>query len=174
MEKNWYAVNTKPHCEKKVADVLRRKKMESYCPLNTIIRQRANQKKIVYDPLLTSFVFVQVEDVELIKVKEIDGVVGLFYWLGKPAVIGNTEIETIKLFLRDYRNVKLERTSVDISGSVQIIDEPVVNEHGNSITVKNKMKATLPSLGYLLIAEGQKSNVEVLNTSSVHQKLHFS
>ncbi len=174
MTKNWYAVYTKPLWEKKVVAMLTKKKIESYCPLNLSIRQGADQKKLISNPLFTSFVFVQTEDADLIKVKEIAGVINFIYWIGKPAVIGNTEIDTIKLFLKEYRNVKLERISVDVSGSVQIYNEPVINEEGNSITVKNKMKATLPSLGYILIAEGQKSNVEILNTSSVHQKLSFN
>jgi transcription antitermination factor NusG len=173
MKKNWYAVYTKPQCEKKVADLLRRKKIERYCPLNCIVRQRADQKKIVYDPLFTSFVFVQIEDLDLTKVKKIDGVINFIYWLGTPAVIADKEIETIKLFLKEYRNVKLERTPVDIGGSVQITNEPVMNEQSNNISVENKMKATLPSLGYMLIAEGQKTNVEILNTSLVYQKTSF-
>ncbi len=174
MTKNWYAVYTKPLWEKKVVVMLTKKKIESYCPLNTTIRQGAEQRKLIYDPLFTSIVFVQTEDVELIKVKEIDGVINFIYWLSNPAVIANTEIDTIKLFLKEHRNVKLEKTIVDIRGNVQIINEPVMNEQGNSITLKNKIKATLPSLGYMLIAEGQKSNVEILNTSSVHQKISFN
>ncbi len=63
----------------KVAAMLTKKKIESYCPLNSTIRQGAGQKKLVYDPLFTSFVFVQIEDVELIKVKEVDGVIN-FIW----------------------------------------------------------------------------------------------
>ncbi len=69
--------------------------------------------------------------------------------------------------------MKLERTPVDIVGSVHITNEPVINEQSNNISVENKMKATLPSLGYMLIAEGQKTNVEILNTSLVYQKTSF-
>jgi hypothetical protein len=100
-------------------------------------------------------------------------VINFIYWLGTPAVIADKEIETIKLFLKEYRNVKLEKAPVDIGGSVQITNEPVMNEQSNNISVENKMKATLPSLGYMLIAEGQKTNVEILNTSLVYQKTSF-
>lgn len=174
MKKNWYAVYIRPLWEKRVAAMLAKKKIESYIPVRSTIRQGTEQKKLIYDPLFTSFVFVQIEDVELIKVKEIDGVINFIYWLSNPAVIAKQEIDTIKLFLKEYGNVRLEKTSVDTSGNVQIINEPVMNGQGNSITLKNKIKATLPSLGYILTAEGQKSNVEILNTPSVHQKVSFN
>ena len=59
-DKNWYAVYTKPRWEKKVAGLLERKGIESYCPLNKVQRQWSDRKKIVMEPLFQSYVFVHV------------------------------------------------------------------------------------------------------------------
>ncbi|HZZ75628.1 MAG TPA: transcription termination/antitermination NusG family protein, partial [Puia sp.] len=59
-EKKWYAVYTKPHCEKKVADLLTRKGIENYYPQNNVLKHWSDRKKIVHAPLFSSFVFVRI------------------------------------------------------------------------------------------------------------------
>ncbi|RYZ19047.1 MAG: antitermination protein NusG, partial [Chitinophagaceae bacterium] len=34
----WYAIYTKPRWEKKVAELLTRKGIENYCPLNKVVK----------------------------------------------------------------------------------------------------------------------------------------
>ena len=34
--KKWYAVYTRPRWEKKVAEILTRRKIENYCPINKV------------------------------------------------------------------------------------------------------------------------------------------
>src|SRR4029077_16112 len=97
--KKWFAVYTRPRWEKKVAEILTRKKVENYCPLNKVLRQWSDRKKIVHEPLFTSYVFVRVSESEIMSLKRINGVTNLVYWLGKPAIIRDSEIETIKMFL---------------------------------------------------------------------------
>ncbi|MFI5130352.1 MAG: transcription termination/antitermination NusG family protein, partial [Chitinophagales bacterium] len=49
-KKQWYALYTRPRWEKKVADLLEKKKVEVYCPLNKVEKQWADRKKIVAEP----------------------------------------------------------------------------------------------------------------------------
>jgi len=79
--KNWYAVYTRPRAEKKVADALTKKKIENFSPINKVIRQWSDRKKIVYEPLFTSYVFVKVSEQELSAIKQTDGVINLVSWL---------------------------------------------------------------------------------------------
>src|SRR5258706_5427248 len=95
-KKQWYALYTRPRWEKKVADLLEKKKVEVYCPLNKVKRQWADRKKIVYEPLFASYVFVYVSEREELNIKQTDGVINFVYWLNKPAVIRNEEIDTIR------------------------------------------------------------------------------
>ena len=161
--KNWYAVYTKPRTEKKVAELLQKKDIDTYCPLNRVLRQWSDRKKMVYEPLFSCYVFVQINTEEAIRVKETDGVLRFVSWLNKPAVIRDSEIETIKKFLNEHTNVQLEPIEVKVKDVIRIINGPLMEYEGNILSVKkNKVKVSLPSLGYMIVAEVDKTNVEVL------------
>ena len=162
--KSWYAVHTRPRWEKKVAGHLAKKRMEYYCPLNKVLRQWSDRKKIVLEPLFTSYVFVRLSESEHISVLQTDGVMSFVYWLKKPAVIRDEEIEAIRRFMNDYESVRLEKTEVNINDRVRIIGGPLMEREGNIVEIRNKMvKVQLPSLGYTLTATIEKSNVEILS-----------
>ncbi len=162
-KKQWYAVYTRPRWEKKVAELLERKKVEVYCPLNKVHRQWADRRKVVLEPLFTSYVFVYVSEQEHAGIKQTDGVVNFVYWLNKPAVIRNEEIETIKKFLIEYDHVSLEKTQVNLNDRVRIINGPLMMWEGNVVEIRtNTIKITLPSLGQNLVAEIRKEHLETI------------
>ncbi len=159
--KHWYAVYTRPRWEKKVAELLSKKNIDNYCPLNKVKRQWSDRKKIVYEPLFTSYVFVNIDDAERTPTRQTDGILNFVYWLGKPAVIKNEEIELIKRFLNEYENVRVEKTEVNCNDKVRILNGPLMLREGEVVEVRNKtVKVMLPSIGYNLIAEIEKANIE--------------
>lgn len=163
MEKQWYAVYTKPRWEKKVADGLRRNRFESYCPLNKVVRQWSDRKKMIEEPLFTSYVFVQLQIKELTEVRKIDGVVNFVYWLGKPAIIRDAEIQDIKDFLNNYQNVRLEKSPVNINDAVQVVNGPLIELQGHVISVNNKTaRIAIKSLGLTMVAEIKKEDLKLL------------
>jgi transcription antitermination factor NusG len=160
----WYALYTKPRWEKKVADLLTRKKIENYCPVNRVMRQWSDRKKVVKEPLFRSYVFVRIPEKLQNTIRDTDGVINIVYWLGKPAVIRDAEIEVIKRFLNDFDNVQLERAEVSMNDTIIVTNGPLMHREGNVIEVRHKsVKVTLSSLGYSLIAEVDKAHVEKLN-----------
>lgn len=165
MKKKWFVVYTRSRCEKKVAALFTKGEIENYCPLNRVEKQWADRKKLVYEPLFTSYVFVRTAEEELYAIKQVSSdVVNFVYWLGKPAVIKDSEIESIQRFLNEYTNVTLEKKNVHIGDLVRIINGPLMNLEGSITSVKNsKVKLSLPSLGYVMIAEIKLSNVEVVD-----------
>jgi transcription antitermination factor NusG len=163
-EKKWYAVYTRPRWEKKVADLLSRRRVENFCPLNKIIRQWADRKKTIYEPLFSSYVFVHAAEAEQLTIKQTDGILNFVYWLGKPAVIRDEEIKAIGEFLEDHDNILLEKIDVSVTDKVRIIHGPLANLEGNVLEVKRTtVRVSLPSLGYDMIAEVSKSKVQVLD-----------
>jgi transcription antitermination factor NusG len=166
MNMHWYAVYTKPRWEKKVAENLVKNSFESYCPLNRVLRQWHDRKKFVSEPLFSSYVFVKTEEVRHSELSRVSGIVNLVYWLRKPAVIREEEIEAIKTFTDQYSNVQLEKTSVNLDDRVRVIKGPLITQEGNVIAVKSRtVKIALPSLGYIMVAEVEKQNIEVITTS---------
>ena len=163
-QKKWYAVYTRPRWEKKVAEVLGRKRINNYCPVNRVYRQWSDRKKVVLEPLFTSYVFVNISDSEQLPIRMTDGVINFVYWLSKPAVIRDEEIDIVKRFLNEYDNVQLERIEININDTIKVINGPLMEQQGQVVAFKNKsIKVQLPSLGYMMYAEIDRTNVEVIN-----------
>jgi transcription antitermination factor NusG len=162
--KKWFAVYTRPRWEKKVTEILTRRKVENYCPINKVVRQWSDRKKVIHEPLFTSYVFVRVSESDITSLKQSNGVINLVYWLGKPAVIRDSEIEAIRRFLSQHVNIKLEKKPVNVNDKVRVLSGPLMELEGQVLSVKNTaVKVALPSLGYLMFAEVETSNVEVIS-----------
>lgn len=156
---HWYALYTRPRWEKKVADLLGLKQIENYCPLQRTERNWSDRKKIILEPLFKSYVMVRLAPKAHIPVLQTDGVLGFVTFQGKPAVIRDKEIETVKQFLQDYENIQVERIDVNINDEVTIINGPLMQQKGQVQEVSGKMvKVMLPSLGFALVAI-DKSNL---------------
>ncbi|MEO7045364.1 MAG: antitermination protein NusG, partial [Ferruginibacter sp.] len=111
-----------------------------------------------------SYVFVKATDAEMATIRQTNDVINFVYWLGRPAVIKDIEIESMQNFLDEYSNVQLEKTVVNVSDLVRITNGPLMEMEGSIVSIQNnKVKVSLPSLGYQLTAEVKKSNVEVLD-----------
>ena len=157
----WFAVYTKPRWEKKVADLLTKKKIENYCPLNRVQRQWSDRKKIILEPLFTSYVFVRISESNQLAIRQTEGILNFVYWLGKPALIREEEILAIKLFLKEHDNVKIEKVLLSENDRVRVLSGPLMLREGSILEVMNKtVKVMLPTLGYTLVAELDKGNIE--------------
>jgi len=161
--KKWFAIYTRPRWEKKVHKLLEEKGIECYCPLNKVHRKWSDRIKIVEEPLFKSYVFVKVSEEEKTPVRMTDGVVNFIYWLGKPAIIREKEIETIKRFLNDHHNVEVR--SVDIKAGKKVIVESGILM-GKEGTVKKvmhkKVEVLIESIGFVLSAYIDKSKITII------------
>jgi transcription antitermination factor NusG len=162
-KKNWYVVYTKPRWEKKVYALLTGQRFEAYCPLNKVRKKWSDRVKWVEDPLFKSYVFVRVSESEHLQVRMVAGVVNFVYWLGKPAVVKNKEIEIIRKFLNDYEEVWTEPADLQRDATVVIRRGAFMDKEGRVVKVVNKkVRVLIESIGYALVAVVAKSNVEVI------------
>ena len=160
--KSWYVVHTRPGREKRVAEILGRKKIENYCPCNKITRHQNDGKKIVHEPVFRSYAFVRIFEHEIPGLQDTHGVISFVYWLNRPVVIHDSEIETIKDFLNKYANVKLEKTEVHANGAARAIDGRFADGDENVPAMKNGIaKVLLPSLGYLMLGETETTSGDI-------------
>lgn len=117
---NWYVVYTKPKWEKKVADKLTQLGIECYCPLIMQVKQWSDRKKKIEVPLFNSYVFVKVSDSERNSVFEVAGVVRYLFWLGKPAIVKDQEIEIIKTSLRDPHISDITVSTIQVGDKIKL------------------------------------------------------
>ncbi len=160
-ERYWYAVY--PRWEKKVASLLEAKGVEYYCPLNKVIKQWSDRKKTILEPLFKSYVFVQVEEKRKWELMNINGILNYVHYMGKPAKIRNSEIETVKRFLNEFDSVDVVESSTPANARVKIRQGVLMNYHGVLLEVTgNKASVKIESMGLQLTAVFDKSNLEVL------------
>jgi transcription antitermination factor NusG len=126
-------------------------------------KQWSDRKKVIEEPLFKSYVFVRLTAAQHLAVRQTSGVLNFVYWLGKPAVIRDAEIETIQRFLTDYSDVKAEKTEVEVEDKVRIFRGPFMDYEGQVVEVMNNtVKVQLPSLGYALVAKVDRGSVQMI------------
>lgn len=99
----WYALYTKPRNEKKLAGLLQSKGITAWCPLQETLKQWSDRRKKVKEPLIRSYVFVQMEDYEKESPQTLEtpGAVRFLWWLKKPAIVKDEEITRLKALLEE-------------------------------------------------------------------------
>ncbi len=153
MTKKWLAVYTRPRWEKKVNQLLTDKGFESYCPLNKVRRKWSDRIKLVEEPLFKSYVFVKVAEAERAEIRLTTGIVNFLYWNGKPAVVKEREINTIKRFLNEHENVEVAAMDMSVNKRVRIMKGIFMDQEGEILEIRGKTaKVSIDSLGYILIA----------------------
>ena len=154
--KKWYAIYTKPRWEKKIDSVLIRKGIESWCPLQKVERQWSDRKKIIEEPLFKSYVFVRIDDTERSKVLMTDGALNFVYYLGKPAVIKDEEVENIKLYLaeKDARITIISDEDFSSGDLVKVKYGVFMDQEGTVVRGgRKKVYVQLQGLGQVMIVE---------------------
>lgn len=155
----WYAVYTKPRWEKKVHALLLEKGIEAYCPLNRTRKEWSDRTKWVEEPLFKSYVFVKIPEAEQSKVRMVGGVVNFVYWLGKPAMIKDKEIEIIRKFLNDYQDVRAVPIDLKVDTRITIAKGAFMDKEAKVLKImNNKVQVVIESIGYSLVAVIDKSN----------------
>lgn len=153
MTKQWYAVCTRPQHELKVAAALSKKGIDNFCPLTRrMLVNTGFRRKISWSPVFPSFVFVYITEAEFSTVLRTNDVVNFMYWMGRPAVVADTDIRTIEQFVARYPNVTFEKTAIVRN----TLATPITEE--SSVNIRK----TLPSIGYILIASREK-NYRIIN-----------
>ena len=155
-EKNWYALYTKPRWEKKIDASLIKKNIESWCPLQKIEKQWTDRKKIIEEPLFKSYIFVHIANSERSKVFQTDGILNFVYYLGKPAIIKEAEINLIKQYLleKDVRISLISKEGFEESTRIRVNHGVFMGKEGTVLkNMKKKIFVKLESLGQVMVVE---------------------
>lgn len=146
----WYVLITKPKSERKVAQKLEARGIEVCCPVRVELRQWSDRKKKVEVPLLPSMVLVKLEDNERPIVFETYGALRYLFWLGKPAMVSEAEIEA----LLDIKSSHLKVLEIEPLQPGKVIDVQGLGMQPEKGTVKyvsgNQCWVVLHSLGYVI------------------------
>ncbi len=148
---NWFAIYTKPRSEKKVAERLSDSGIEVFCPLINTMRQWSDRKKKIQMPMFPGYVFVFVSELDRTKVLMDVGVLNFVYWLGKPAIIRQNEIDAIKEIADKGEEVSINSDEFEIGQLVKIQEGPFKGMSGKvSKLDKKKLIVLVEELGFMV------------------------
>ena len=150
----WYVLYTKPQNEKKVALRLQKLGIEAYCPLRTEIRQWSDRKKKVEVPLLPSMILVNVEEKDRNIVFQAPGAVRYMFWLEKPAIVTQEEVDALKEVQSSKDNHNLQVETIKPGTKLNLSEMGFKAQEGTVKYVSgNQCWVVLEGLGYVVKLE---------------------
>lgn len=159
----WFAVYTRPRWEKKVARLLEEIGVEFYCPLTKVERQWSDRKKIILEPVFKSYIFVRVADTKKWNLREVPGIVNFVYSEKKPAVIRPEEIDIIKKFLNEFKEVKVHPVAgLKVNSRVRVTQGLMMDYHGVLVELIGKRAVVrFDSMGMQMEAQIERQHLEL-------------
>jgi transcription antitermination factor NusG len=130
---SWYVLYTKPRHEKKLAERLRSEGWIVYCPLRKTTKQWSDRKKVVEEALFPSFIFIQCEAAARDQVFSHASAVRYLYWLRKPAIVREDEIQSVKQWMGEVNHEDITIESIPQGSRVRLGTGPLI---GETATVK--------------------------------------
>ena len=145
---NWYVLHTKPRCEKKVEEQLLSIGINAYCPTRSDFKLWTDRKKKIYKPVLPSMVLVCIDDKDINRVFESPLVVRYMFWMGKRAVVRQSEVDILKKYLDGSDNSTISKSlSINVGDDFRL--SSFNNEKGIVRRISNNnIWIYLKSIGY--------------------------
>ena len=145
---NWYVLHTKPRSEKKVEEQLLSFGINAYCPTRSEFKLWTDRKKKIYKPVLPSMVLVYIDDKDINRVFESPLVVRYMFWMGKRAVVRQSEVDILKKYLDGSDNSTISKSS-----SINVGDDFRLSSFNNEKGIvrrisNNNIWIYLKSIGY--------------------------
>ena len=144
----WYVLHTKPRSEKKVEEQLLSLGINAYSPTRPEIRFWSDRKKRIEVPVLPSMVLVNIDDNDINKVFKCSSVLRYMFWLGKRAIVKQSEIDILKKYLNgDYNFLNSKFSEIKVGDNFNLPsfnnEKGIVNRISN-----NNIWIYLKSIGY--------------------------
>ena len=128
-EPQWYAAYTCARHEKRVAELLEKKAVESFLPLHKTVHRWKNGRAEVHLPLFPGYVFVRIALKDRLQVLEVPSVVRLVGFNGRPAPLPEADMEAIRLCLASGYHLEPHRY-LQIGQRVRVVCGPLQGAEG--------------------------------------------
>lgn len=160
----WYPIYTRSRAEKKAQIELNKKNIVSYLPLKKVEKQWSDRKKIIEEPLISSYIFVYISAKEYAEVLMTNGVARFIYFSGSIASIPDQQIEDLKLLLVNGADLEVIAFEVSPGEKVRIKAGPFKGILAELVAIKNNKKIVLrlQNLGYSIEIKTSLAYIERL------------
>lgn len=165
LKANWYAIYTRSRAEKSLYKLLTQKGIDCFLPLQKTLKQRSDRKKWVEEPLLRSYLFVQVSELKYYEVLNTPGAVRYVCFGGKATAIPEKHIQCLKDFLRHKgADVEVSEGSLEAGDFVEVQRGPLKGASGEVCQIRGNHRLVLrfESLGLCIHTEITQGDVKVI------------
>lgn len=160
---HWYAVYTRPNMERKLTAELLEKGIVAYCPIQKVMRQWSDRKKVIEVPAFRGYVFVQIHDKIRWHVLAANGVLNFVCHNGKPARIPNSEMDTVRLFFQDMETCVLDETDISVNDIARVYSGVLMGMEGEVVDLKHRyVILKIPALGLQMQVKVPRENIQVI------------
>ena len=122
----WHAIYVKSRHEKKVADKLKGKGIETYVPIRKVMKQWSDRKKWIEEVVVSCYVFVNGDGINRDEILQTNGVVGFVRNNKKDAKVSNQEIEIMKSILNEPDvKVSMESNEFSVGQFCEVVNGPL-------------------------------------------------
>ena len=148
----WHVLYTKPRHEIKALERLAQNGFEVYCPMKTTLKQWSDRKKKVSEPLLPSYIFIKTTEKNRPQPLKDPSVLNYIFWLGKPAIVRESEIDTLKGIVSRDKVQEFEVRKLKIGSEIVINKGLIKSKNAVVKTVSNNhVTAELKELGMTIV-----------------------
>jgi len=137
----WFAVHTRCHHEKTVAQHLKLRGIEHLLPVYESARRWKDRTKILSLPLFAGYVFVQIAPLSMVRVLELPGVVKLVGY-PKPQALDQEEIDRIQQWCA-FPHLLEPHPYLQIGERVRVRRGPLADVEGILLRKKNSLRLVL-------------------------------
>ena len=142
IESRWYAACTSPRHEKSVAQQLEGNQVQYFLPLYQSLRRWKDRRKQIELPLFPGYIFVHVALKDRLQVLRLPGVLQFVGFGGKPAVLPDVEIESLREGL--MRGLRAEpHPYLKVGRRVRVHSGPMSGMEGILVRRKEKFRVVL-------------------------------
>ena len=139
-KKQWFAVRTQLKCEKQVSVFLSRAGIECYLPLQRYTRQWGRRKVEVELPLISNYIFVNIDRSEYRKVLETEFVYGFLSFGGHLSAIPECELLLLKRILGEYKDIDVKSLEFEEGEEIEIVAGKLTGLRAKLVQQKGKNK----------------------------------
>ena len=165
IDKNWFALYTKPRGEFKAAEQLDVNAINYYLPTLTTVKQWSDRKKKITEPVIRGYIFIKADEKERLLALEQYSIVRCVTERGKPAVIPEWQIENLRKML-EYEGDFFVMNGLVPGKKVRIKEGPFAGVEGTYRENENDktISVSIELLNRSVIAHLPKESViEIIN-----------
>lgn len=162
IKNKWYPVYTNPRAEKKAYQALSDKGITAYLPLHRQLKQWSDRKKWIEEPILKSYIFVNIAEHEQANVLMTKGISRFLYFSGKPASMPDRQINELKLLMASSFELEITEENLQPGEKIIIKAGPLKGMTGEIVSNRSQKQLILrlESIGCSIIVHVPASYIE--------------